>query len=406
MYRIISTFWPVLILAVAAPADEPNPKPAATELTAAEKVFFDMVNDVHSRMSKADAFSVSVESKWTTTGGKKELSGTNTVKLVAQKPGKVRIEVGVAGEKDPHLCLVCDGKTLNRCFHSAQVYSVCRCEGDPLTDVQADGITIPALRASGVDFLARPDMARTLAAQILSVEPLGEEEQQGHGFRLGFASGRVASVRFSKGKNPVPVEIRTTNELHVGEKKKLTHTMVSTLKWEFGVKPSADEFKFTPPKSSKQVDDLFEAVYAPDLHELVGNPAPAVEFTGTDGKAIKLADLKGKPVLVYAWALWAAPSVDSLPGLAKFVNEYEAKGVTFLAVNVGDTPDAVKEFVAQAKFTGKVALDPLGTALGQLRAQTVPAVVVIDSDGKVAAYHRGKADTVEKVKGELDKLLK
>jgi peroxiredoxin len=381
-------------------ADPPAERPAG------EKAFFDAVKAVQARLAKADAYAVSVESQWTTTGGKKELTGTNTVKLVAQKPGKLRIEVGVAGEADPHLCVGCDGKAITRCFHTAEMFSVTPCDGTPMDDLQIDGITLPALRAAGVEFLGKADLASALAAQVLSVEPLGEEKDKGPGYRLLLANGRKATVRFSGGADAVPVEVRTTHEIAVGEAKKLTHTVVSTLKWDFAAKPAAEAFTVTPPKGAKQVDDLYEAIHAPDLQELIGKPAPAVEFTGLDGKAVTLADLKGKPAVVYAWALWAAPSVDSLPGLAKFVADYEAKGVTFLAVNVGDTPAAVKEFITKAKFTGKVALDPVGAALGKLRANAVPAVVVIDKDGNVAAYHRGKTDTAEKVKAELDKLLK
>lgn len=395
-----------LVLFVTVFADDTKPKPVAEEHSATEKAFFDTVKAVQARLAKGDAYAVSVESKWTTTGGKKDLSGTNTVKMVAQKPGKLRLEVGVAGEKEPHLCVGCDGKSVIRCYHTAEMFSVMPCDGTPLDDIQTDGVTLPALRAAGVEFLGKADLASALAAQVLSVEPLGEDKEKRVGYRVTLANGRWASVRFSGGADSVPVEICTTHEIAVGEKKKLTHTVVSTLKWDLAVKPAADTFAITPPKGAKKVDDLYEALIAPDLQELIGKPAPAVEFAGLDGKAVKLADLKGKPAVVYAWAMWAAPSVESLPGLAKFVSDYEAKGVTFLAVNVGDTPDAVKEFVEKAKFTGKVALDPTGSALGKLRAQAVPAVVVLDKDGNVFSYHRGKTDTADKVKADLDKLLK
>lgn len=396
-----------LLVAACVWADDTKPKadPPA-EHTASEKAFFDGVKAVQARLAKADAYAVSVESRWTTSGGKKELSGTNTVKLIAQKSGKLRIEVGAAGEKEPHLCVGCDGKAITRCYHTAELFSITPCDGTPLDDIQIDGVTLPALRAAGVEFLGKADLATALAAQVLSVEPLGEEKDKGHGYRVLLANGRSTVVRFSSGDDPVPVEIRSTHEIAVGETKKLTHAVVSTLKWDFAAKPAADAFTVSPPQGAKQVDDLYEAIHAPDLQELVGKPAPEVEFTGLDGKAVKLADLKGKPAVVYAWALWAAPSVESLPGLAKFVADYEAKGVTFLAVNVGDTPEAVKEFVIKAKFSGRVALDPVGDALGKLRANAVPAVVVIDKGGNVVSYHRGKTDTAEKVKVELDKLLK
>ncbi|MCU0703997.1 MAG: redoxin family protein [Fimbriiglobus sp.] len=394
----------LFVFTLPAVADDPLKAKPPTEVSPAERAFFDTVQAVQNRIGKAKAYSVSVEAKWKTTGGKQELGGTNTVILLAEPPGKLRIEVGAAGEKEPHLCVASDGKTLTRCFHIADLYSVSKCDGTPLDDVQLDGLTLPALRAAGVDFLARPNVAVALASQVLAVETLGEGKEKGSAYRITLASGRAVTVRFDAGG--LPVEVRATYDIAVGEMKKLTHTLDAKLKWDFDAKPKPDAYAITPPASAKKVDDLFAAVMAPDLEELIGKPAPAVEFAGLDGKPVKLADFKGKPVVVYAWALWAAPAVESLPGLSQFAAEYGKKGVAFVAVNVGDTPEAAKAFAEKAKFPGTVALDPLGAALGQLRAQAVPAVVVIDKDGKVAAYHRRTADTAEKVKAELDKLLK
>ena len=396
-----------LLAAVAARADEPKAAPPKAEPSPAEKALFDTVKAGQARLVKLKAYSVRAEGKWQTTGGKKEVTGTNTVAVVAENPGKLRIEVGAAGEKEPHLVVACDGKSVPRPFAVAGLYSVTPSDGTPLDELQLDGITIPALRAVGVDFLARPDMASALAAQVLAVEALGDSgtgTEKRTGYRLILANGRAAVVRFAP--DSLPAEIRVSYDVPVGEKKTLKHAVVTTLTWDTAAEPKADDFAVAVPPTAKKVDDLYEAVIAPDLGELVGKPAPPAEFTGLDGKPVKLADSKGKPTVVYAWATWAAPSVERMPAVGKFVGEYAGKGVEFLAVNAGDTPEAVAAFVAKTKLPGKVALDPLGTGLGKLRAQAVPAVVVIDKDGNVVSYHRGKPGTLDKVKADLDKLLR
>lgn len=400
----------VLLLTVvsAAGAVDPKAKPPLGP-TANETAFFDRLKAVETTLGKSKAFAVTAETKWKITGGKQEQSGVSTASMLAELPGKLRIRVGVGGQAEPQYAVACDGKSITRLFATADLYSITPCDGTPLDDVQTDGVTLFALRPTGVDFLFRPYLSASLAAQVLTVEALGdsgEGKAKRTSYRVAQASGRVLVFRFGEGADALPTEMVTTFEVTVGEKKKLIYTLDSTLTWDLSAKPGADDFKLALPKDVKKVDDLAEALFAPDVSDLIGKPAPETTFTGTDGKPLKLADLKGKPVVLYAWAIWAAPSTDSLPALAKFVTDYEAKGVHFLAVNVGDSPEAVKQFVAKAKFTGNVALDPLGSALGTLRAQTVPAVVVIDKDGKVVAYHRGRADTADKVKAELDKLLK
>src|SRR3954462_12772094 len=47
-----------------------------------------------------------------------------------------------------------------------------------------------------------------------------------------------------------------------------------------------------------------------------GEAAPSAVFTDGD-KPVKLADFKGKPVLVNLWATWCAPCVKELPTLDK-----------------------------------------------------------------------------------------
>jgi peroxiredoxin len=390
-------------------ADDPKPKKPAVEASAGEKAFADSVRAAQKVLRQAKAYTVVAEGKWRLTGGKKELSGANTVRVVAENPGKLRIDVGAAGDRGPHLVVACDGKAITRHFAAAKLYSVTPCDGNPRDDLQADGVTTPALREVGVDFLVRPDMLAVLTAQTLSVTDLGVSEEKGakaHGYRLKLADGHAVTVRFADGDTPLPVEVASAFDVPAGEKKTYIRTLTTKLTWDLAAKPAADAFAVIIPADARKVDDLMDAVLAPDVTELLGRPAPDVAFTGLDGKPVRLADYMGKsPVVLYAWATWAAPSTADLPALAEFVAAYTAKGVTFVAVNVGDSPRAVRRFAEAAKYPGVIALDPKGAGLAEVRAAAVPAVVVVGKDGTVQAYHRGKPDTAGKVKADLDTLL-
>src|SRR5436190_3264677 len=77
-----------------------------------------------------------------------------------------------------------------------------------------------------------------------------------------------------------------------------------------------------------------EAIGVKGIHrDHKGETAPAAEFVGPDGKPAKLADLKGKPVLVNLWATWCAPCRKELPTLDKLA----ASGVVeVLAISQDD----------------------------------------------------------------------
>ena len=56
-----------------------------------------------------------------------------------------------------------------------------------------------------------------------------------------------------------------------------------------------------------------------------GKAAPAVMFEGPDGEKVRLADFKGKPLLVNLWATWCGPCVAEMPTLDKLAARQKDK---------------------------------------------------------------------------------
>ena len=69
---------------------------------------------------------------------------------------------------------------------------------------------------------------------------------------------------------------------------------------------------------------------------MIGKPAPEIEGKDIDGKAVRLADLKGKVVLVDFWATWCPPCVASFPTFRQLSREYKDRGFVILGVNLDD----------------------------------------------------------------------
>jgi peroxiredoxin len=123
----------------------------------------------------------------------------------------------------------------------------------------------------------------------------------------------------------------------------------------------------------------------------VGQAAPTFTLTDTDGKTVKLADFKGK-VVVLEWFNPECPVVvmhykaGTTQGLVK---EFKDKGVVFLAINSGGpgqqgngtekNANTKKEW----KMDFAILLDEEGTVGRSYGATNTPQNFVIDKDGKL-----------------------
>ncbi len=122
-----------------------------------------------------------------------------------------------------------------------------------------------------------------------------------------------------------------------------------------------------------------------------------------DGSATSVSEVTtGKPLLVSLWAVWCQPCRRELPELQSISDADE--GVDVLAVNVGDDPKRITEYLDEMSLDLPVAIDPLGDLLTALDVSTVPATVLFDTDGSILWSHLG-AVTREQVEDALRKFV-
>ena len=126
-------------------------------------------------------------------------------------------------------------------------------------------------------------------------------------------------------------------------------------------------------------------------------PEPSIdiwtlEFHGVDGTPLRMADWRGRPLLLNFWATWCGPCVVEMPLLDRFAREQPAQGWRVLALAV-DQPDPVRRFVAERTLTlpiaiaGAIGLDlsrHLGNAGGGL-----PFTAAFDSSGRAVQRRLG-----------------
>jgi peroxiredoxin len=126
----------------------------------------------------------------------------------------------------------------------------------------------------------------------------------------------------------------------------------------------------------------------PDRNEilrrrLVGKRAPAFEVEILNGKVKgKLADLRGKVVLVEFWATWCTVCLSTHPALSKLAAERGKDGLVVLAISQ-ESRRQLERFVGKEKPTFSVARDRDRSVTAAYYATVVPQLVVIDRRGVV-----------------------
>jgi thiol-disulfide isomerase/thioredoxin len=68
--------------------------------------------------------------------------------------------------------------------------------------------------------------------------------------------------------------------------------------------------------------------------DLVGKPAPGISGTDIDGKPFRLADARGKVVLVVFWASWCLPCAAEMESLQQVELAYRARGLEIVGINL------------------------------------------------------------------------
>ena len=71
----------------------------------------------------------------------------------------------------------------------------------------------------------------------------------------------------------------------------------------------------------------------------VGQAAPNIEGTLTDGKSFSLINNKGKVVLVNFWASWCEPCREEMPAIEAYLKKNKAKGFEVLAITMDKPAD-------------------------------------------------------------------
>jgi peroxiredoxin len=132
---------------------------------------------------------------------------------------------------------------------------------------------------------------------------------------------------------------------------------------------------------------------------------PVVTADGAaHGDRMRLADQRGKVVLLDFWATWCRPCRMSTPALVHLFARYRQRGLVVIGINVDDGgPEIVPEFMRRFAIDYPVLYDE-GRTQSAYNVRALPTAVLIDRQGRIRRVHQGVAseeDLADQIEGLL-----
>lgn len=126
---------------------------------------------------------------------------------------------------------------------------------------------------------------------------------------------------------------------------------------------------------------------------LVGKPAPdfslAIVHGGDQDARLRLADLRGRPVLLDFWATWCGPCQLEAPLLDRLHRRAEKSGLVVVGVDTGDKASAAQRFAEQKNLSYPIVYDDGDRVQALYEVTSLPTLVLVGRDGVVVEVESG-----------------
>jgi thiol-disulfide isomerase/thioredoxin len=111
-----------------------------------------------------------------------------------------------------------------------------------------------------------------------------------------------------------------------------------------------------------------------------------------DGQRQKLADYRGKAVILDFWATYCPPCIEGIPHFNDLKQRYESEGLQIVGLNVGGDDDKPKipEFVERLQISYRLGYPEPGLTDFYFQGDTrIPQTLVFDRDGRLVEQFVG-----------------
>jgi peroxiredoxin/Cu/Ag efflux protein CusF len=130
----------------------------------------------------------------------------------------------------------------------------------------------------------------------------------------------------------------------------------------------------------------------------VSVPAPDFALPTLSGGSLRLADIRGKVVLLNFWATWCVPCRTEMPAIEALSQRYKDQGLQVVGINMDVlSTTSVEAFVKEVGVTFPILLDPSWTTARAYKVVGLPTTYLIDRSGNVVVREVGERNWTDEI---------
>ncbi len=120
-----------------------------------------------------------------------------------------------------------------------------------------------------------------------------------------------------------------------------------------------------------------------ELKPWSGGATPSLALRDLQGKEHKLADYRGKVVVLNFWATWCDPCREEMPSMQRLQDKLAGKPFAILAVDFGEGAPRINEFLKKVPVRFTVLLDRDTSTATAWKVKVLPTTLVLDPELRI-----------------------
>ncbi|MBS0395269.1 MAG: TlpA family protein disulfide reductase [Proteobacteria bacterium] len=121
----------------------------------------------------------------------------------------------------------------------------------------------------------------------------------------------------------------------------------------------------------------------------VGQPLRDATLHGLNGPPRRLAQFRGKPLLINVWASWCGPCRQEMASLDRLAWLELAHGFSIIGISTDDYPEQALAWLKDSNATISQYIDAQLEMENMLGASHLPLTVLVGADGRVLGKYYG-----------------
>ncbi|HZF19596.1 MAG TPA: TlpA disulfide reductase family protein [Burkholderiales bacterium] len=120
-----------------------------------------------------------------------------------------------------------------------------------------------------------------------------------------------------------------------------------------------------------------------ELKPWSGGATPSLALRDLQGKEHKLADYRGKVVVLNFWATWCDPCREEMPSMQRLQDKLAGKPFAILAIDYGEGAPRINDFLKKIPVRFTVLLDRDTSAAAAWKVKVLPTTLVLDPQQRI-----------------------